>query len=562
MKKSKYLVIGFLSIWSIYSIWNISRNFKGYSLLSWIIVLTVFITPIYICHLILKRKSIQSSKKSLKRNQLSSQQESSTLHTDIRINDEKTLNKVDTPPPASTEMRQTYTHIQVQNLLRILTDCMTLTKTSNNIDTVISRIEIGAHHAYSLKRLEQLRDFPIQPIADTYLNLFVENKNGIILGALQRSYNDMISKSQELKTPSAREKRKAKYFDNLKQYEHMFNDTIMKYIESLKNGYDFLSDDCVERDSQPIITTNAASSMPVSGMTLHEDLDGLIWIADGPYKNIKEEYEVFTTEFFTYKYNFHNEPSAVYTALPIAVPDDVSMVDDLDYYPTYKALSPEQKWVYLQVLSNPYDSTIEIGYIFILYYGLERHLLKGNFEKAFDVVMKLRGFHQNKSFQTYSADALFMSSVIHRRPDKLAEFAETIVSNDDISTSPFLYVLIKAVIDDGLSASDLINLSTNFGFTNKRYIKGNRDLFEEKLELIMKESFENGKMPIRIYLASPAWQTAFLVFANTSFESREVKVPDMFSIDQFKKAGFGLLQKAHDLVKVELRELRKTHSTA
>jgi len=45
-----------------------------------------------------------------------------------------------------------------------------------------------------------------------------------------------------------------------------------------------------------------------------------------------------------------------------------------DYYPTYAGLNPEQRWIYLNWLQNPSES-INIGYVFLYYYGLERQLL-------------------------------------------------------------------------------------------------------------------------------------------------------------------------------------------
>ena len=103
------------------------------------------------------------------------------------------------------------------------------------------------------------------------------------------------------------------------------------------------------------------------------------------------------------------EPSLIYTNQKINPTQRIEDIATPPYYPTYSGLTPEQKWVYLNLLANPYNPAIDIGFVFILYYGLERHLLLGNFEKAIDVLLKLRDVHTNKSFQSYSANAIILS---------------------------------------------------------------------------------------------------------------------------------------------------------
>ena len=64
-------------------------------------------------------------------------------------------------------------------------------------------------------------------------------------------------------------------------------------------------------------------------------------------------------------------------------------MQDIGYYPSYKNLKAENRYVYLNWLRDV-TAPIPIGYVFIFYYGLERHLLFGKFEQAFDMIVKLR----------------------------------------------------------------------------------------------------------------------------------------------------------------------------
>ena len=88
------------------------------------------------------------------------------------------------------------------------------------------------------------------------------------------------------------------------------------------------------------------------------------------------------------------EPSLIFMGLPIAHVD--GPVERPPYYPTYKGLTPEQRGIYWKLLANPYDETIDIGYIFILYYGLERYLLTDKYEEVIDVILKLRDVHSKE----------------------------------------------------------------------------------------------------------------------------------------------------------------------
>ena len=95
-----------------------------------------------------------------------------------------------------------------------------------------------------------------------------------------------------------------------------------------------------------------------SMFTIHEDLKGLVWIADGEYKNYvskESSYRSFETNGirFTISFMGQDEPSLIYTTQEIAVPENVQDIEAPPYFPTYSRLTPEQKWIYLQLLANP-----------------------------------------------------------------------------------------------------------------------------------------------------------------------------------------------------------------
>ena len=83
---------------------------------------------------------------------------------------------------------------------------------------------------------------------------------------------------------------------------------------------------------------------------LHEDLVGLIWIGDGPYKNYspdnnKKQYFEVDGMRVSFSFMQQDEPSLLYTQEKIAKPSENVFIERPPYFPTYKQLTPEQKWI-------------------------------------------------------------------------------------------------------------------------------------------------------------------------------------------------------------------------
>ncbi len=48
----------------------------------------------------------------------------------------------------------------------------------------------------------------------------------------------------------------------------------------------------------------------------------------------------------------------MFATVEIAAPVDEKEIEIPPYFPTYSGLTPEQKWIYLKLLSNPYDTNV------------------------------------------------------------------------------------------------------------------------------------------------------------------------------------------------------------
>jgi len=320
----------------------------------------------------------------------------------------------------------------------------------------------------------------------------------------------------------------------------------------------------VESTSKEIVTFSQ------SAFTLHEDLRGLVWIADGKFKNYDlnaaktKSGKSFETNGIRFSISMmgQDEPSLIFTKEIISAPKEGHIVERPPYFPTYIGLTPEQKWTYLKLLANPYDASIDIGFVFILYYGLERHLLEGDFESAFRVILKLRDAHTNKSFQSYSANALVLTSMLYKRADLALEFIESLNKDHELAFSDNLFVVCYFSFDMPLKATDLMRMAKTFEFTNINYIKTQPRIFKECLCSVMEAKIGSLELDIKRYVTKTELRKIRVqdvnIFANTSIIDKVFPVPLVADIFQLKKIVNQLLELAHEKTKETLAIMRKS----
>lgn len=302
---------------------------------------------------------------------------------------------------------------------------------------------------------------------------------------------------------------------------------------------------------------------------LHNDLVGLIWFADGPFKNyVNDNIENSCFNYnglkITLRMTGDEEPSLIYTKQHIVVFGDISIIDRPPYFPNYSGLTPEQKGVYIKLLQNPYDQSIDIGFVFILYYGLERHLLIGDYDKACKVILKLRDVHSNKSFQSYSANALVLTSMLHKKGEIALDFIKSLDKSYEFSFSDNLFLLCYFSFEFPLTANDIMRMARTFEFTNMNYIKKYPDIFIECLEKLLIEKYGEksillSKLLNKNDLSKLSTQDT-PIFANTSIRDKSISVPIISSNFKLKKDLNILLENAHEIVKKKILEMRKDGS--
>lgn len=251
-----------------------------------------------------------------------------------------------------------------------------------------------------------------------------------------------------------------------------------------------------------------------------------------------------------------DEPSTILIKIPIRKPRNISKVPRPDYYPAYIEFTSEQKWIYLnwlQDLSKP----IYIGYVFLYYCGLERHLLAGEFDLAVDEILYLRRYHHNHSFTYYSNNALLISCISKKRLDRLKD----IIPELELGYLNNVYLL--AACDNGytLRARQLIGISENIKSINQRYIKREPALFETTLNKNLIAKYGKSDLPFSSrYNTSDLPEVQEVLFANVSLPSelRAPEIPSFFSYKPFVDEIESLFRMTHEEVKVILRERRRS----
>lgn len=325
-----------------------------------------------------------------------------------------------------------------------------------------------------------------------------------------------------------------------------------------------------EKTNMLAVQNHILTKSPTDGLFVHQDIEDLLWIADGPRKNFVSDMKQEVYEYEGIRIAFsgmqQDEPSLIYTKLPLTQVSDISKIERPPYYPTYVQLTPEQKSVYWNLLSNPYNPNIDIGFVFILYYGLERHLLNGDYERAFRVILKLRDVHKNGSFQSYSANALILTCLCRQRADLTFEFMQSLDKDYELQFSDSLFIFCKYSLDIPLTAKDIMRLAKSFEFSNTNYIKNYPKIFEELLLDNIQTKYHSDTVLIRQFITAAdnrkIKKQAVPIYANLSIIDKNVDVPMLIENFKLKKALYDLLEVTHEQAKAKLAELRKNGELA
>ena len=332
--------------------------------------------------------------------------------------------------------------------------------------------------------------------------------------------------------------------------------------------FDFLKKNKVEKNDITLRTTTMQEKNEDIFLNVHPDIKDLIWVKDGPMRNYFPKKSNETTFNYggikiTLNLCSMEEPSLVSNKMLISKVVDMQDIEALPYYPSYANLSPEQRYAYWKFLENPYDENYEMGYVFILYYGLERHLMEGDYKRAFDIILKLRDTYNNKSFQGYSACALILTCIIRKDSECALKFYNSLDKTYEYNFSDDLFLIFMFGLDIPINAGDIMRMAKTFGFKNNNYIKKYPELFLNKLKSIILEKYERIDIDLKEIIDETVWNRApkkqINIFANMSLLDKAITLPVLAEVESVKLFFFDLLQEAHEKVKSELAQKRKNN---
>ncbi len=474
--------------WEMLCISSMVLNFGKYSPGDYLVMIIMATIPIIILYFKISRKKKKDN-----------------YHdsTNMEHNSRKDRNTISITPISNKQHNAPNKTLkyELESTLGILNDCYELMAKTKNVDTFFSR------HVLALEKLDILRECVEQ---------------GIISDA---KYYELFSKINECYNSRVND------FNKLGKGQNSNSVQSQKKLIAINSDiFNVVMEEKEVPDNREVL---------IKGVNLPDDVKELLWVKGKNYSDNEN--------------NMVNEPSLIDTTLPIRhMVLSVDIKESIGYYPSYDKLSPEQRYMYLKWLEDVTNTEIDIGYVFIFYYGLERHLLHGRFEKAVNMINRLRMNHKNSSFLAYSSDALLISAFMHRRID-LIEKINLETSSRDLAT-----FVIGALVNK-YSSYDLIRIRKSVGFTNDRYVKNQYDLFLQELDSVLVELY--GEPYYKVYREDfyNCTDKFVLAMANYSlkFDNRFVYVPDITSNEEFAEKALMLFMETHERVKQINRKNRK-----
>ena len=169
---------------------------------------------------------------------------------------------------------------------------------------------------------------------------------------------------------------------------------VLEVIQGKKNSFYDELDELINYDYDELESRNNVSTSNDKQkfvVAIHEEIRPLLNIVDAEY---------YSDDF--YVINLYHKIEKPYEGEYVANPD---------YFPCYDHLTPQQRYLFFEFLSDPFCENgwekYDIGYVFCLFYILEKHLEEGSNDiQAFNVLLRLRQIYNNKSFQRYSLIAM------------------------------------------------------------------------------------------------------------------------------------------------------------
>jgi len=304
-----------------------------------------------------------------------------------------------------------------------------------------------------------------------------------------------------------------------------------------------------ELNKRPSLPTVNASSDIAESLLIPEPTKSLLWITDEDTSRIENagsiNLVVNTDGFYRKEDGYYSEPSLIWKKLSIE--SNRELIQEAMYWPSYSSFSPRARYQYLHWLHDVTQPT-NLSYVFLYFYGLESHLLVGEYDLAVDEVARLIKSHPKKSFVHYASRSLIAASLAKERLDIIDRVPSLLEEEIDEALA------LRVIKGTTMTPEDIISIAGSVNFTNKRYIKLYPEAFKEELQSHIDE-FENkfGNL-LSIFKLEDFKKEPTTVFANLSIPEhiRNISVPAILDNEKFKTGMYNLLQATHDGIKARI----------
>src|SRR3989344_2136268 len=304
------------------------------------------------------------------------------------------------------------------------------------------------------------------------------------------------------------------------------------------------SNDSVENENLPVLRKSGGI---VESLLIPEPTKSLLWTTDEDTSKIEHAGSITLSISLSdegvrmdEKQNgFYSEPSLIWTKLPIKRNND--LIQEAMYWPSYTAFSPEARYQYLKWLGDITQPT-NLSYVFLYFYGLERHLLVGEYDAAVDEIARLLKAHPKKSFIHYASQSLIIASLGKDRLDIIERIPYLLEEEIDEALA------LRVIKGTSMTPDDVISIASKVGFNNKPYIKLYPEVFKEELQKNI-DAFEQqfGNL-LSTFKLEDFRREDTTVFANLSIPEhvRHIKVPIILEDKKFSQGINNLLRAAHE----------------
>lgn len=323
---------------------------------------------------------------------------------------------------------------------------------------------------------------------------------------------------------------------------------IVYFIYKVLKGWDKIIGKTTSQT--PIITPREGTEL-VNGIYVPEPTRSLLWItnedpskAESPFTikvtiNISGAGPSFTQE----QPNFYAEPSLIWNKLPIEPNDELEQHPM--YYPQYARLYPKNRYQYLNWLKDVTQET-NLSYVFLYFYGLERHLLIGDFDKAVDEIINLVNHHDKSSFRAYAIRSLVAAAIIKKRPDIINKAPFVLDGIDNAS------LILRKLSGNSLKAKNIMDLANRVGYSSKYYMRKYKDEFDTELQNIL---YEKGDI-LNKFNHHLLHEENESFFANMSIpeDIRTIKMPQLIENDEFQNTIKDCLNMTNEVLKIRRKK--------